>query len=72
MLLGFSKGFEKEVFEKYILSEEGHDKLYSNFYLDDPESDLNGLPLHELITLFAQQTESLANKVHLVTFKYQI
>ena len=73
MLLRFSQGFEKEVFEKYILSELGHNKLYSDFYLDDHESELNGLPLHELIMIFSRQNDldSLANKVRLVTFKDQ-
>ena len=73
MLLRFSQGLEKEVFEKYIFSDSKHDDLYSNFYLDDPQSELNGLPFHELIMLFSRQNDldSLANKVHLVTFRNQ-
>ena len=71
MLLMFSQGFEKQVFENYILSEGGHDELYSNFWLDDPENELNGLPLHEVIDLFSRPDsayDSSENKVNLISF----
>ena len=71
MLLRFSQGFEKQVFENYILSEGGHDEFYSNLWLDDPENELNGMPLYELITLFSRPSnanDSSENKVNLITF----
>ena len=51
MLLKISQGSEEELLDKYILSEKDKDQ----YWLNDPESELNGVPLHKLLALFSRQ-----------------
>ena len=70
MLLGFNQGSKKEVFEKYVSPDSiRHDTLYSNSLLDDPESELNDLPIHELISLFSRPNDLESVEFILVTFE---
>ena len=66
MLLKVSHGSEEELLDKYVYSEKGNNRLNSTFWLNDLESELNGLPLHKLIALFSRKDHvysSSTNKV---------
>ena len=66
MLIKVRNGSEEELLSKYVSSEKGNDRFNSTFWLNDPESELNGLPLHKLTALLSRKDHvysSLTNKV---------
>ena len=66
MLIKVRHGSEEKLLSEYVSSGKGNDKFNSTFWLNDPESELNGLPLHKLTALLSRKDHvysSLTNKV---------